>query len=221
MYDKISEYNFSQLFLASFPLKKLLGDDEFITEEIDVNWGIPDLVVLKKNDCLELENFYKKYKIIASLVKKNKPVFEDNIINLTGLQKSHFKKSMNLLIDMGVVNVFEGNKYLLKEDFKIPKIKIWSFEFKLSNWKSAFRQSVKNRAFSSYSYVIMPSSKRSILEKNKNVFNRFNVGSLTFDHNENNWKLINKPKFCGAKSFIDYVDILGRIAVRNFNYETN
>jgi len=61
-----------------------------------------------------------------------------------------------------------------------------TFEAKLIKWKKALDQAYRNSAFSHYSYVVLPTSMRSIAMKRRHEFERRGVGlcSIGIDHFE-------------------------------------
>ncbi len=219
-----SENQFVQSFINQVRLEHLLGINGSYFQQIGMLNGVPDVLTVENSELAKLKEFVSKYpslnllnghaKLITHLSNKSFHS-KDYLLSRTGLSESHFKKSVTSLVNMNVVEVKNNEKFRLVTEFNLPEIKLWSFEFKLHNWQSALRQSMRYRAFSSYVFVVMPADKRQILEKNIQVFNKFNIGALVFNPNLAEYEFVTKPIKCGALSRGRYIDALGRIALTN------
>jgi len=69
---------------------------------------------------------------------------------------------------------------------------ILAVEMKVSAWQRALRQATLYTMFASESYVAMPEDKEELLKKNIGRFERWNIGILIVDR-DNNVRLLRSP----------------------------
>ncbi len=222
--NKISEEKFVDSFLKDANGASFFVERPLVFEQVEMIGGIPDLLLIRRKQVKTLGGFMRRFPSIdltngharvISILSKRIFLSPENIIARSGLTPLHFKKSISALENMAAIEKNRKGNYRLGKNFNLPKIELWSLEFKLSNWRSALRQSLRYRAFSSHVSVVMPSSKRNVLLKNKESFQRFEIGVATYDAKNKNLEFIVKPTRCGALSKRLYVDALGRITSRD------
>ncbi len=198
-----------------------LGEPGIFLEQVETSHGIPDLIVLSRRQVKDLDSFVSRFpeinltnghaKIISNL-RKSKYISKSSLIKKSGLRKEYLEKVIKILKSIGVVDEnAEGYKLNLK--FSLPKLDVWSFEFKLNNWRKALRQSLRHRTFSSHVSIVMPYSRLDSLSKNVNYFRRFKVGAAVFDMQTGQFQFVVKPAKCGAISKHSYIDTLGRLSM--------
>ncbi|NQT40614.1 MAG: hypothetical protein HQ581_24185 [Planctomycetes bacterium] len=83
---------------------------------------------------------------------------------------------------------------MLGPQFDFPRIEICSFEFKLENWKRAFYQAKRYRAFSHRVFVVMPPAAARRVNGSAEHFRRFNVGLITHDANGDSKRILPSRK---------------------------
>lgn len=220
-----SEEELVKVFLNRQDIFRTVGFKKTLLPQIKIpqvktSNGIPDLIGIKTNHNRILIKFLKSFptlnltngyaNVLSFLLKKHYSAIP-NILEKTGLSLIHFRKVISVMEKLEIVDKNQKGEYRLNKSFNIPQIQIWSFEFKLSDWRSALRQSLRYRTFSTYVAVVMPKSKKNILEQNKRSFKRFRIGAAVLDEQKNSFEFVVKPIRCGAISKKAYIDILGRL----------
>jgi hypothetical protein len=132
------------------------------------------------------------------------------------MNPDYFYKHLASLEREGIVERNQRGSLRLASDFELPEIEMLSIEFKLNAWKSALRQAMRYKTFSSMVCVIMPPNKEAVLQKNKQVFKRMRVGVGVFNSDEGTIKYIVKPARTAASARQFYIDTLGRLPVGKF-----
>jgi len=217
---KLSEEGLVKSFIIGKDWRKYFGQSNHILEQVETLGGIPDVMIIRKDHCKSLKNFANKFpsldltngyaKTIATL-HRDRPISYQHLLKHSGLSQDHLKKILRNLESWSVLRKDSNSEFVLETNFKIPNIDILSIEFKLNNWRSALRQSLRHRSFSHYSLVVMPESKESILFKNKKFFEQFGIGSFTYSSNTDQLRPIVEPKRRSSVSGHAYLDTIGRI----------
>ncbi len=88
---------------------------------------------------------------------------------------------MNQLSEVGVIAIKEDGGYVLNENWRLPKIEIVAFEFKLGDWKRAFYQATRYRSFAHRVFVVMPAETVSRVRNAHEAFRRQNIGLISHD----------------------------------------
>lgn len=70
---------------------------------------------------------------------------------------------------------------MLDAKWRIPKVEIVAFEFKLYDWKRAFYQATRYRTFAHRVYVVMPSYVVGRAEQAHESFRTQNIGLISYD----------------------------------------
>lgn len=214
-------------FVNSFINRNLIQDTivnkGIVFEQLETQKGIPDVLVISKSDKAKVDKFTKdngslfingNSKIISVLQKNRKGLMVSEIVKLVGLSKPYIRKALNELIAANLVNGV-GGKYKIVAKFKIPRIEITTFEFKMADWKSALRQSIRYRSFSTRVFVVMPEAKKNLLKSQRSVFKKFNVGIAVYNEMSGKINFIFKSSKHRALSSNTYIDLLGRLNFLN------
>lgn len=218
-----TEIEFGTQFIESGNLTKLTKDPYHIREFESLN-GIPDLILVSGSVLGTFKKFEEKYGYIGStsgaariLVVLNKKSFTDisTLLSVTGLSRSYLTKVLKDLIELNVIEHSIRRGYRIDRDFELPNPRIISIEFKLDNWQKALVQATRHSAFAARSFVIMPSSKQAIIEKNIQHFANLAISVGVFDSKTNDFTILWKaPLSLGArrsKSKVSYIDSLYRM----------
>lgn len=222
---KFSEKKFIETVVTSKPNMGINQEELKLLFELETPSGIPDVVILRKKDFKLLRKFKNQFpnvdftnghaKIIACLFNR-KLVDIEEIKRATGLSSEYLGKHIRILENEEIIKRGFRNKQKVKLSQNIPisRIELWSLEFKINAWKSALRQAVRYRAFSSKVCIVMPVERREILKRNSDVFRKFGIGVAVFDPKTNNLQYIVKPQKTEAIVKNLYLDALGRIATQ-------
>ncbi len=214
-------------FVSSFVNRNLVQDTivnkGIVFEQLETSKGIPDVLVISKSDKAKVDKFTKdngslfingNSKIISLLQKNRKSLMVDEIVKLVGLSRPYIIKALNELIAANLVNKVR-NKYKIVATLKIPRIEITTLEFKIADWKSALRQSIRYRSFSTRVFVVMPEAKKNLLKSQSSVFKKFNVGIAVYNEMSGEINFLFKPLKRRALSNNTYIDLLGRLNFLN------
>ncbi len=222
MGKKQTETEFGSQFIQSGNLRKIIRNPYYIREFETLN-GIPDLVLVPDTKFQHFKDFEKRYARISStsgtarilaVLNKKSFISEIELLRITGLSKSYLSKITRALIHIDAVEYESGRGFRVCSDFDVPSPRIVSIEFKLDNWQKALVQAPRHSAFASRSYVIMPSNKHSLLEKNVKHFQTFGISVGTFDTESGKFNMVWKapaPYRGKSKSKVSYLDSLYRV----------
>ena len=73
-----------------------------------------------------------------------------------GSKQSRAERVLSGLVHLGLVRLSSDGHFSLAESSREPLVEVVAIEAKVSRWKEAVRQAVKNRQFSHRSYVALP-----------------------------------------------------------------
>jgi len=96
-----------------------------------------------------------------------------------GYSRRSFQRYTSALLNAQMIEVRECGSFSLSQSFRMPETEICSFEFKLENWRRAFNQAKRYRAFSHRVYVVMPSDRVHRAEPHLSLFEKFNIGLIS------------------------------------------
>ena len=190
--------------------------------ELETLHGIPDAVMILKRDVDSLEKLHEKFaavyltsghaRVMTSLYEKR---FQDitAIAEKCGLSPGYTKSILKALTEHELIYA-KNHSYRLADGYGIPRVSIISIEFKLTDWKKALTQAFRHTTFASKSYVIMPSNKKRVLEKNAELFRTHGVSVATYDTESRRIHKIVDTK-TRQHSKISYVDSLFKV-VNNY-----
>jgi len=215
----MTESTFVNSFINKNFVQNTIVNKGIVFEQLETPRGIPDVLVISKSDKLKVDKFMKNNqslfingnsKIISLLIKNRKGFTVDEIIKLVGLSKPYVRRVLKELISANFVNNV-NDKYKIVATLKIPRIEITTLEFKMTDWKSALRQSLRYRSFSTKVFVIMPEAKKNLLKSQKSIFKKFNIGIAVYDEMNGEIDFLFKPSNRKALSNNMYIDLLGRL----------
>ncbi len=210
-------------FVNSFIDRNLVQDTivnkGIVFEQLETPKGIPDILVISKSDKAKVDKFMKdnrslfmngNSKIISLLQRNRKGLMANEIIKLVGLSRPYVIRVLKELIAANFVNEVK-DKYKIVATLKMPRIEITTLEFKMADWKSALRQSLRYRSFSTRVFVVMPEAKKNLLKSQHSVFKKFNVGIAVYNEMNGEINFLFKPSKRRALSNNTYIDLLGRL----------
>lgn len=123
---------------------------------------------------------------VLSKLKCSSPRTPDYVIKTSNYSRAVITGAIGALIAAGVVQRTISGA-LVRVGFSMPDADIYFFEVKLQNWKRAIYQALQAKAYSSKVCCVFPSSKRSLIEKNRDIFRKNNVGVMLF--NPEKWEV--------------------------------
>lgn len=180
-------------------MKQDKQDHTYISDEFNARFGNVDIVKVKydnntpltKKQADILSNIAAA-RIVGYLHKKSMRTLSYLIKN-SGYTEEYILSILSKLKSANIINEPKYYRYIINEQFEFPKLVFSSYEAKLTDWQKAISQAIKNQAFSSESYVVMPEkiAKKLSLTK-KNYFLSYNVGLIAV--NNDKYKILVKPK---------------------------
>ena len=158
-------------------LLKSEGNLLWIGGSVPLGAGIPDIVAaIFKPQLLDLARTTKPNISIVSYLRTTGLVKKDTIARKLLLSSGSIKSQLEEYQEIGVIQKI-NNSYCMQDSWKNLISEIVSVEAKVSNWKSAANQAIRNKLFSHYSYVAFP-TKVANRVKAENIFKDNGLGIL-------------------------------------------
>lgn len=182
-----SELDLQNTFIKYLEANK--NKNESVLSEFDARFGNVDIVKVVAEDipnftllqAIELK-IYKNAKVVSYLHKKAVRTFEYLKVH-TGYQEYQLKSIISKLKNVMIIKEVRKDCYVINADFEFPFLTFISYEAKLKDWKKALSQASNNKKFSSYSYCVFPNEfAKKLSEKEREIFNMYNVGIIGVDH---------------------------------------
>ena len=189
----LSEKKLGDLLISNKSIGDLHPSEDILyAREFRTPLGIPDYVLLSKNDFLELKRFSSrypglrlsgKYSAVISFIYSKGGLGVRQMSEFFSERENSLLRVLNTLEDYGIF-VFDGSKKTersLEESLSLPEIQSVSIELKLHDWQKALWQATRNSYQFFSSYVVMPSHKAKILGRNSTLFDSNRIGTAIFD----------------------------------------
>ena len=139
--------------------------------------GIPDIVAaIFKPQLLNLARTTKPNISIVSYLRTTGLAKKDTIARKLLLSSGAIESQLEMYQEIGVIQKI-NNAYCMQDSWKNLISEIVSVEAKVSNWKRAANQAIRNKLFSHYSYVAFP-TKVANRVKSKSIFKDNGLGIL-------------------------------------------
>ena len=148
-----------------------------IFEELDLGYGIPDVVIVQyRKKTSQRKEFLNYFDIsILDLIEKNRSVSVEDIVYLTRSAKKKIDCSLSVLQNEKLI-IYRQGKYFSHKKYAGALEDSIAIEAKLKNWKRALEQAYRYKWFSSKSYVILPASNMKPALANLDLFKKYEVG---------------------------------------------
>lgn len=188
----INRFNSKWLWIKKYNKKNI----EVLTE-IDLWYWIPDIVIVNKKWNLSKlrDKTLNMFDIsILDIIKKEKEINLDNLLDLTKSSKTKLNISLSILVNEKIISEVWNNNFTFQSYDSVISECI-AIEAKLKNWQRALNQAHRYKWFANESYVLLPESNISPALKQIERFKIFNVWLLSFDKK---WKI--KSYFSPKKS---------------------
>ena len=147
-----------------------------ILEEVNLGFGIADLVISKLNKSQVSSNTWSYFDIIIyKIIETDQNVSIELLKSITKAKVSQIKKSLEMLMLESYIN-HHDSFFSIKKSYKSISTKTIAIEAKLKNWKRALDQAYRYKWFATQSYVILDSKYAKSACKNISKFKELNVG---------------------------------------------
>lgn len=180
-------------------LKGTMQENVYISDEFNARFGNVDVVKVKYENNIPLTKTQADVLSniaaarIVGYLHKNSIRTLSYLIKNSGYTEEYILSVIAKLKSTNIINEPKNNRYIINQQFEFPKLVFNSYEVKLTDWQKAISQAIKNKAFSSESYIVMPERIAKKLSVNKkNYFLSYNIGLIAV--NKNNFKILIKPK---------------------------
>ena len=145
--------------------------------------GIPDMIAtVFKPELLNLARIEKPNLGILSYLRSSGKAKESTIKNRLSLSNKMVTSQLEAFREIGAVTNISG-VYQMQDSWKDLLTEVVSIEAKVSDWKRAARQAIRNKVFSHYSYIAFPEKVACRVKKEK-VFMDNGIGILSVKGND-------------------------------------
>lgn len=190
--------------LSNGECEGLLPSFQHVVPEMRALLGIPDFVASqdectitpKVRDWLSTALSRPSVAKIVSLLKRRAPRTEEFLIRKSGYSRRLVLAAISDLEAENLVARKNGSGIILSERFPDIDTRLWAFEMKVEDWTRAFRQALRYQVFAERVAVVISASSAHRAEKNKDLFDRFNVGLFALDSSARTLREIVKPRRC-------------------------
>lgn len=187
-----SELEMQKIFVSFLKNEHL--ENTFISEEFNARFGNVDIVKVKYKNRQPISNAQAIIlsniacaKIVGYLHKNSVRTLK-YLISKTGFTSEYVLSLLAKLKREKVIEEIYYHKYIINSQFVFPKLTFTSYEAKLTDWKKAVSQAIKNQKFSTESYVVMPEKiTKSVFQKHKDYFKLYKIGLISI--NEYGYKI--------------------------------
>lgn len=181
-----------------------------VIEEVNIGYGIADLVISKLKKDTEVYNEFTRLDIaVYKIIESNSNVNFEIIHDITRTNKRDLKCAIDNLIQESVICELDS-LFVVKKSIKSVALKNIAIEAKLKNWRRALEQAHRYRWFANLSYVVLDSKHIKPAKENISKFHLFNVGLAEISIT-GKVKIHFKPKYSKPlddKMWLEYSELL-------------
>lgn len=197
-------------FVSSYFDKK----NKIALKELPIRWGNIDIAFILGNKKVPFNS--KQIEILSKpsnakifmKIKKNRPISEKILFNNLGLSKNTFNNCIHLLTSSKLIQQDENGNYVRFVDYTFPKVKIYGYEAKLSDYNKAFYQACINKSYVDYSYMVFPMDVAMKIKSTYfDVLLENNIGLIGVDKKHSKI-LIKASKNHNIKSYIKLITLM-------------
>ncbi len=190
-------------------------DHTYISDEFNARFGNVDIVKVRYKNNIPLTKKQAEMlsnigaaRIVGYLHKHSMRTLQ-YLINNSGYTEEYILSILTKLKSLNIIKEPNKYRYIINEQFEFPKLVFSSYEAKLTDWQKAISQAIKNQAFSSESYIVMPEKIAKKLSETKyNYFIAYNVGLIGV--NNEKYEIFIKPKI--QKNKLSQASLISSIA---------
>ncbi|MBL0742741.1 hypothetical protein [Chryseolinea lacunae] len=152
-----------------------------ILEEVDLGFGIADLVISQVNKAAFVKDELGHFDIlIYKVISDSKKASFLNIIEKTKANQLQVRRSLHKLQMNGYIDS-KDELFRAKRSYSHVISKSVAVEAKLKDWKRALNQAFRYRWFASQAFVVLDSKYSLPAVKNLSHFKKMNVGLAVID----------------------------------------
>lgn len=156
-------------------------DSTMILQEVNLGFGIADIVIIAHNSCFVKDNHLSLTKndvFIYKLIEEQSIITIPTITTRTGLRKSHVISSLRKLQELDHIDLIDSDTYCIKNKYHYTVSSSIAIEAKLKDWKRALKQAYRYKWFASKSYVLLDEANIGPARRNIHEFHSMGVGLM-------------------------------------------
>ena len=159
----------------------LQSENQVLLQEVDLGYGIADIVLTHTAEHLEKRNIFLNLIEIRLLkVISRSPGIKIELINeRTKLNRKKILHAITNLINLNLVQI-KNHEIYPQNEYVRTVTKTIAIEAKLKNWQRALKQAYRYKWFSHKAFVCLPVNSINPALKNIEMFKRMGVGLLGF-----------------------------------------
>lgn len=166
----------------TFTNSKSLKEKTVVMREVNVGFGIADIVVVEHTPCQYHQQSLTKHDIaIYKLAEKHRYCIVSDIAKTTRLNKQQIDSSLSKLGELGYVVWRDQNTIELAKKYENTIRDVVAVEAKLKDWRRALNQAYRYKWFASRSYVLLDDAHLKPAIKNLTSFQEMGVGLMSLD----------------------------------------
>lgn len=168
---------FKEKFISNLGIK----DNSKILEEVNLGFGIADLVISELNDTLQLKNRRPLNSVdigVYKIIERRKEVTVKSVSEITKCNKRQINESFEKLIGGSYIQKYDSY-YRFSNKYELSFKKSIAIEAKLKNWKRALMQAYRYKWFADYSYVVLDNAHMKSAVENICLFKQYNIGLVS------------------------------------------
>lgn len=155
----------------------------FLSEEVDLGFGIADLVISKVKTVINSNVTLNNLDIaLYNAIRDNQSIDNQDLVLITHINANLVKKSITKLIEYNLIHL-RDDKYKINDRYEEITIKNIAIEAKLKNWRRALSQAFRYKWFACETYVVMDSFYVHTAVKKIDEFIKLNVGLAEINTN--------------------------------------
>jgi len=152
-----------------------------ILEEVNLGFGIADLVISELSNFQQLTNRVPLNSVdvgVYKIIEKEKKVTLESVTMITKCNKRQINDSLDKLIEGSYIQKYDSY-YTFSNKYELSFKKSIAIEAKLKNWKRALMQAYRYKWFADYSYVVLDHAHMKSAVDNLSLFKQYNIGLVT------------------------------------------
>lgn len=164
---------------GAFDSHRVLKETEWSSGRADAVWAG---ILGKIDDPATLQVLRQPVasRVVAAL-RRQSPRTETSLLKASGVMRATFRPVLARLIDVELVAEHGQASFVLGSAFPEWTMELCAFEFKLTNWRRAFYQALRYRAYAHRVYIVMPPSSVGPALEHEDRFHKFGIGLIEHD----------------------------------------
>lgn len=215
----ISEAEFSQTFqelLGDQPTGPL-GSSVAFARELECQRGRPDFVLTPSASLVRLSKrrgiadalSRPPAAMLLSLLYHSSPRTEAHLFGRAALRRDSFIRALGTLSEVGLVQEVGPSRYVTAP--WLPKdIEFWAFELKIKNWRRAFYQALRYKAFAHRALIVLPLSRAERIRGDMAPLRQLGIGVAGLDPESGKLRILSRSRRTRPSSRFHHLFAVGK-----------